>query len=75
VTTGLDDYGALALELARSPEQLSKLRERLCANRLTSPLFNASRLCRHLEAAYLEMWRLNRAGSSPRSFAVPALSR
>ena len=73
VTTGLPDYEALALRLARSPELLADLRARLHANRSTSPLFNTPRLCRHLEAAYLEMWRLNQAGAPPRSFAVPAL--
>ena len=71
VTTSFEDYEALALALARSPERLAALRARLRANRATAPLFDAGRLARHLEAAYLEMWRLNQAGAAPRSFAVP----
>jgi protein O-GlcNAc transferase len=72
VTTGLADYEALALDLARSPERLAAIRKRLHANRSTSPLFDAPRLCRHLEAAYLEMWRLYQASAPARAFVVPA---
>ncbi len=72
VTTSPADYEALALALARSPERLAALRDRLRANRATSPLFDAGRLARHLEAAYLEMYRLHQSGMAPRSLAVPA---
>src|SRR5262249_4246027 len=72
VTTSLDEYEELALRLAGSPELLAGLRTRLQTNRSTSPLFDAARLCRHLEAAYLEMWRLRQAGAAARSFSVAA---
>ncbi|MGH7123289.1 MAG: tetratricopeptide repeat protein, partial [Stellaceae bacterium] len=71
VATSLDEYEDIALKLARSPELLAMLRARLQANRATAPLFDAGRLARHLEAAYLEMLRLYHAGETPRSFAVP----
>lgn len=75
VTASLEEYEAMALDLARSPGRLAELRARLQANRTTWPLFDAARFCRHLEAAYLEMWRLNQAGEEPRSFSVRALPR
>jgi len=73
VTASLVEYGAMALKLARSPELLAKIRARLQLNSSTAPLFDAQRLARHIEAAYLEMWRLHQAGAAPRSFAVPAI--
>ena len=71
VTNNPVDYESLALELARSPERLAGLRDRLRANCGTSPLFDAARLARHLEAAYVEMRRLHESGIAARSFAVP----
>jgi predicted O-linked N-acetylglucosamine transferase (SPINDLY family) len=70
ITHGVADYEALALRLAREPELLAGLRERLAANRLTTPLFDCERYCRHLEAAYEEMWRLWQQGETPRAIAV-----
>lgn len=72
VTASLEEYEAAALRLATSPERLAGLRGRLLASRTTVPLFDSGRLTRHLESAYLEMWRLNQAGAAPRSFSIPA---
>jgi predicted O-linked N-acetylglucosamine transferase (SPINDLY family) len=71
VTASLEEYEATALRLAGSPELLAELRGRLLANRAIAPLFDSRRLARHLEAAYLEMWRLNQTGAAPRSFSIP----
>lgn len=56
-TQSLEDYENLALALALQPERISSLKETLSAERRTSPLFNTSGFCRHLEAAYVAMWR------------------
>lgn len=56
ITTTLPDYEALALRLARDPDRLAALREKLEANRLTTPLFDSTRYTRHLEQAYSRMW-------------------
>ncbi len=48
-------YEQTAIELARDPVRLAALRDRLAANRLTTPLFDTPRFARGLEAAYLEM--------------------
>jgi predicted O-linked N-acetylglucosamine transferase (SPINDLY family) len=63
-------YEALALELARNPEQLRALREKLAANRLTQPLFDTALFTRHLEAAYLAMQARHEAGLGPDRIVV-----
>ncbi len=50
VTETLDAYEAMAVKLVRDPVLLSGLRERLANNRLSMPLFDTARYCRHLEA-------------------------
>jgi predicted O-linked N-acetylglucosamine transferase (SPINDLY family) len=70
VTTTLGAYEALALALARDPARLGNLRARLAENRLTSPLYDTDRFARTLEAAYLRMMEMSRAGRL-QSFAVP----
>ncbi len=72
VTTSLEEYEARALSLAHNPQQLAQLRARLVSNRLTQPLFDTQRSCRHLEAAYTHMWQRYETGMPPESFEVPA---
>jgi len=52
VTQRPEDYEAAAIALARDPQKLSALRDRLAANRLTTALFDTARFARALEAAY-----------------------
>ncbi|MCW0234402.1 MAG: tetratricopeptide repeat protein [Ferrovibrio sp.] len=68
ITDNLEDYEALALALARDPARLAALRQRLAANRLTSPLFDIARFSRNLEAAYTQMWERRLAGQPPAAF-------
>jgi predicted O-linked N-acetylglucosamine transferase (SPINDLY family) len=70
VTDSLDAYTARALELARNPEELRALRGRLEHNRLTTPLFDSRRFCRHFETALLEMHRRYQLGLAPIDFAA-----
>jgi protein O-GlcNAc transferase len=72
VTTDLQGYDALALQLALEPPRLAALRERMAGVR-TSPLFNIERYRGNIEAAYAEMWRMAERGEGPRSFAVGSL--
>lgn len=55
VTNTLAEYEALALGLARDPARLASLKEKLAHNIATTPLFDADRFTRNLEAAYLKM--------------------
>jgi predicted O-linked N-acetylglucosamine transferase (SPINDLY family) len=75
VTTRLADYEALALRLATERGLLHSLRLMLGRNRLTHPLFDTDRSCRHLEMAYATMWDIYQRGDPPRSFAVDGLVR
>jgi protein O-GlcNAc transferase len=70
VTASLAEYEALALRLAREPNRLMQLRERLAQNRRTHPLFDTARFTRNIEAAYTRMWEIWKAGGSPTSFSV-----
>jgi protein O-GlcNAc transferase len=70
VTTSLTDYGALALWLAQDPALLAEIRTRLAENRLSCPLFDTDLSRRHIESAYLAMWRRRQRGEAPKSFAV-----
>ncbi|MBV8651295.1 MAG: tetratricopeptide repeat protein [Alphaproteobacteria bacterium] len=71
VTGNLDEYEALALDLARTPARRDAIRRRLAENRLRAPLFDTDRFRRNIEAAYHEMWRTWQCGEPPRAFAVP----
>jgi predicted O-linked N-acetylglucosamine transferase (SPINDLY family) len=69
------EYERRAIELAGDPQQRRHIADKLGGNRLTHPLFDPSRLARHVEDAFLEMWRRHRAGSAPAHFAVPPRPR
>jgi predicted O-linked N-acetylglucosamine transferase (SPINDLY family) len=72
VTRSLPEYERRALELARNPAALTDLKRKLARNRDSHPLFDTVRSTRHLEAAYLEMWKRHKAGERPASFSVDA---
>jgi protein O-GlcNAc transferase len=65
VTTTLQDYERLAVDLALHPEKLAGPRDKLARNRLTAPLFNTELFTEHLEAAYVAMLDRDRAGAKP----------
>jgi predicted O-linked N-acetylglucosamine transferase (SPINDLY family) len=52
-----EDYVAKASAFAGDLEQLALLRARLRGQVLASPLFDAPRFARNLEAAFRGMWR------------------
>jgi protein O-GlcNAc transferase len=65
-----DAWEREAIALALDRPRLASLKARLSAGRSASRLFDTSRLARHLENAYAEMWRRWCAGESPASFDV-----
>jgi len=55
IAESAEDYESLAVTLARDPARLKALREKLDANRATTPLFDTPRLARDLETLYRQM--------------------
>lgn len=74
VTETASDYEALALRLARTPDELAALKAKLARNRLTYPLFDTDRFRRHMETAYVTMWEKHQRGEPPAGFSVPPIS-
>jgi predicted O-linked N-acetylglucosamine transferase (SPINDLY family) len=60
-----EEYEESAVDLALDPSRLAAVRQKLAANRLTTPLFDTRRFARSLEAAYAGMYRRYQAGSPP----------
>jgi predicted O-linked N-acetylglucosamine transferase (SPINDLY family) len=69
-TASLGEYEALALRFARDAALLGTVRRKLASHRDTRPLFDAKRLCRHMEAAFMRMWERHRDGGAPENFSV-----
>jgi predicted O-linked N-acetylglucosamine transferase (SPINDLY family) len=61
-------YQELAIELAHSPDKLKQLKEKVQRNRLTSALFDPVANTRHIENAYLEMYRRYQESIAPEDF-------
>jgi predicted O-linked N-acetylglucosamine transferase (SPINDLY family) len=75
ITENLNDYQALALALAGDRLRLQALRDKLAQNRLTTPLFDTARFCRHIEAAFTMMVENFRRGEAPKAFQVPVMDK
>ena len=72
VTHSLDDYAALALDLARSPARLAELKAKVIANKATERLFDTDGFCRNLETVYIAMWRAAQLGGATDALAGAA---
>ena len=70
VTRSMPAYESLAVQLARNPNELAGLRDRLRRNRMTAPLFDTPSFARHLETAYLWIWNNYLAGNGPRAVQI-----
>jgi protein O-GlcNAc transferase len=75
ITTSLADYEALAVALARDPQRLAAVRQKLARNRDVCPLFDTARFTRHIEAAYTTMWQRAELGEPPQSFGVDPIEQ
>jgi predicted O-linked N-acetylglucosamine transferase (SPINDLY family) len=70
ITTSLAEYERVALELAREPQRLAELRDRLARHRRSQPLFDTAAYTRALESAYRHMHARAARGEAPQGFAV-----
>jgi protein O-GlcNAc transferase len=74
ITYSLEDYEALALEIARDSFRFSELKSRLAYNRNNYPLFNTQRFTRHIENAYITMWEQYKNRGAPTAFVVKPIN-
>jgi predicted O-linked N-acetylglucosamine transferase (SPINDLY family) len=65
ITTTVDGYEELAIELATGPERLAAIKTRLANNRLSTPLFDTQKFTRHIEIAYQTMFERHQLGLPP----------
>ena len=72
ITRTAQQYQELAIELAHSPEKLGQLKDKVQANRQSTALFDPVGNTRHIENAYLEMYRRYQEGLAPEDFYVNA---
>ncbi len=70
ITHNLEEYEALVLRLTKDGGMLSEIKAKLARNRETYPLFDTDRFRRHIEAAYVTMWKRCQRGELPASFKV-----
>jgi predicted O-linked N-acetylglucosamine transferase (SPINDLY family) len=70
VIGSLEEYEQTALALARSPQRLTALRQKLEHNRDASALFDLPKLTGNIEAAYARMWQTWLSGQKPAAFSI-----
>ena len=70
ITYSLEQYEALACEIATTPDMLTAIKIKLAHNRLTHPLFDTDKFRMHIETAYTTMWQRCEQGLPPVSFVV-----
>jgi protein O-GlcNAc transferase len=70
ITNSLEEYEQTALALARAPQRLAALREKLEKDRDASALFDLPKLTANIEAAYARMWQTWLSGQKPAVFSI-----
>ena len=72
ITANQSEYEAMAIELATNKEKLAILKQRLEANKLSSPLFNTKLTTEHIEAAYTTIYARYQADLMPDHIYIAA---
>jgi predicted O-linked N-acetylglucosamine transferase (SPINDLY family) len=70
ITKTPEEYKELAIELAHNPDKLKQLKDKVQRNRLTTSLFDPVVNTRHIEDAYLEMYRRYQECREPQDFYI-----
>lgn len=65
-----EEYEALAIQLARNPDELNQLKMRLKENVLNAPLFDTPLFTKHLEMAFLKAYERAQKGLLPEHISV-----
>jgi predicted O-linked N-acetylglucosamine transferase (SPINDLY family) len=72
ITSSAQVYADVALMLAEDPQKLNILKARLGDNLKKSTLFNSALFARHLEMAYVQMYRRLKEGLEPEHIYISA---
>ncbi len=70
ITTTQEQYEALAIELATTPEKLRSIKQKLERNKLTTALFDTPRFTKYIEAAYKQMYERYQADLLPNNIYI-----
>ena len=70
VTSTEEAYEALALDLATNPERLSRVKQTLSENLLTTPLFDSEQFTKDLESGYRQAYQRHADGLAPADIQV-----
>ena len=65
ITNSMEEYEALAIELATNPDQLTKIKDKLHNNLAVAPLFDTPLFTKNLESAYTQMYERHQKGLEP----------
>ena len=71
----IQEYEALAVELATKRAKLDDIKQKLAKNRLATPLFNTELFTRHIEMAYATMYRRYQAGLPPDHIRIETMDK
>lgn len=63
ITFSLQDYENKALYLAKNPAVIDSMKQKLLAEKMTSPLFDTSAFAKSLEAVYQRIWHMYASSS------------
>jgi len=65
ITHSLEEYEALAIELATNPEKMQAIKDKLASNLTTAPLYDTKLFTKNLESAYTQMYERYHEGLEP----------
>jgi len=66
----VEEYEALALELATNPAKLKQVKSKLAQNRDTSPIFDTEKFTRHIESGFQQAYQRYFDGELPSDIIV-----
>lgn len=70
ITNSEEEYKYLAIRMAQDTEFLKAIKTKLQQKILTAPLFDPVGNTRHIEKAFIEMYRKHQAGEKPGDFVI-----
>ena len=65
ITRSLEEYEALAIELATNPDKLKAIKDKLASNLSTAPLYDTKLFTKNIESAYTQMYERYHEGLEP----------